>query len=252
MGEIVSIHSFRGGTGKSNITANLATWAAYNGNKVAIIDTDIQSPGIHVIFGLSDQTKSATLNDYLWGKCKIEDVANDITKDLGIKKGKLYVLPAALEAGAISKILKEGYEVAQMSRGFRDIIKSKKLDYLFIDTHPGLEEETFLSIAVSDILLILMRPDEQDYLGTAVSLEIARKLEVPNMHMIINKVLKSYNPATVLREVENAFSVPVVSVIPLYDEIIHNASKEIFVLNNKKHAFTKNIDEVYRAMTTMS
>ncbi|MHA2160599.1 MAG: nucleotide-binding protein, partial [Candidatus Thorarchaeota archaeon] len=46
-GKIVSIHSFRGGTGKSNIAANLAATAALDGKRVAVMDTDIASPGIH-------------------------------------------------------------------------------------------------------------------------------------------------------------------------------------------------------------
>ena len=54
MGKIVSIHSFRGGTGKSNSTANLAAQAAMAGKRVGVVDTDIQSPGIHVLFGLDD------------------------------------------------------------------------------------------------------------------------------------------------------------------------------------------------------
>ena len=49
MGKIISIHSFRGGTGKSNLTANLATNVALMGNRVGIVDTDIQSPGIHTL-----------------------------------------------------------------------------------------------------------------------------------------------------------------------------------------------------------
>ncbi len=40
------------GTGKSNLTANLASLVALEGNRVAVVDTDIQSPGIHVPFGL--------------------------------------------------------------------------------------------------------------------------------------------------------------------------------------------------------
>ena len=50
MSKIVSVHSFRGGTGKSNTTANLAALMAVEGNRVGVIDTDIQSPGIHVLF----------------------------------------------------------------------------------------------------------------------------------------------------------------------------------------------------------
>lgn len=48
---IISIHSFRGGTGKSNTTANVAAVLAGEGRHVAVVDTDVQSPGIHVLFG---------------------------------------------------------------------------------------------------------------------------------------------------------------------------------------------------------
>ena len=47
MPAIVSIHSYRGGTGKSNVTANLAVSVAMSGKRVGIVDTDIQSPGVH-------------------------------------------------------------------------------------------------------------------------------------------------------------------------------------------------------------
>ncbi len=52
-GDDCSIHSFRGGTGKSNTAANLATVVADAGQRVGVIDTDIQSPGIRVLFGLA-------------------------------------------------------------------------------------------------------------------------------------------------------------------------------------------------------
>ncbi|NDJ78523.1 MAG: P-loop NTPase, partial [Chloroflexi bacterium] len=75
MGKIISIHSFRGGTGKSNLTANVATQMAMRGNRVGIVDTDIQSPGIHVLFGYDETKINKALNDYLWGKAPIEETA---------------------------------------------------------------------------------------------------------------------------------------------------------------------------------
>ena len=53
MSKIISIHSFRGGTGKSNTTANVTAHLALQGLRVGVIDTDIQSPGIHVLFGMN-------------------------------------------------------------------------------------------------------------------------------------------------------------------------------------------------------
>ncbi len=75
MSKIVSIHSFRGGTGKSNITANVSAQLAMMGKRVAMVDTDIQSPGIHVLFGLDEKKMGHTLNEFLHGQCAIEDVA---------------------------------------------------------------------------------------------------------------------------------------------------------------------------------
>ena len=75
MSKIISIHSFRGGTGKSNTTANLAALFACSGLRVGVIDTDIQSPGIHVLFGLEADKLDPSLNDYLWGKCSIVEFA---------------------------------------------------------------------------------------------------------------------------------------------------------------------------------
>ena len=78
-GRIVSIHSFRGGTGKSNSTANLAVLLARQGLRVGVIDTDIQSPGIHVLFQCDPADFKYALNDYLWGRCEIQDAAVDVT-----------------------------------------------------------------------------------------------------------------------------------------------------------------------------
>jgi MinD-like ATPase involved in chromosome partitioning or flagellar assembly len=47
------------------------------------------------------------------------------------------------------------------------------LDYLFVDSHPGLNEEILLVLGLADVTLLILRPDEQDFLGTAVVLEVA-------------------------------------------------------------------------------
>ena len=44
MARLIAVHSFRGGTGKSNITANIATLLATEGKRVGIVDLDVQSP----------------------------------------------------------------------------------------------------------------------------------------------------------------------------------------------------------------
>jgi MinD-like ATPase involved in chromosome partitioning or flagellar assembly len=242
MSKIVSVHSFRGGTGKSNTTANLASLLAMDGLRVGVVDTDIASPGIHVLFNFDENEMVHSLNDYLWGKCSIKETAHDVSGHLGADiKGQIYLIPASIKAGEIARILREGYDVGLLNDGFRDLVKEMKLDFLMIDTHPGLNEETLLSIAISDALIILMRPDQQDYQGTAVTVDVARKLDVPKMLMIVNKIPSVLDFDDVRERVMQTYNVPVAATLPHSDEMMALASSGIFSLKYPDHPISQSL-----------
>lgn len=245
MTTIVSIHSFRGGTGKSNTTANLATAIATSGRRVAVIDTDIQSPGIHVLFGVDSSTLNHTLNDYLWGNCGIAEAAIDVSP-AAVKQahGSIFLLPSSTEVQDITRILKEGYDVRLLRNGFRDLAKTLELDYVFVDTHPGLNEETLLSFAISNTLLVILRPDRQDFQGTAVTLDLAHKLKVPKLLLVINRVLQSLDTAEVQQQVESKYNVPVAGVLPNCDEMMQLASSDLFILRHPEHPLSHVIRQI--------
>ena len=252
MARIISTHSFRGGTGKSNTTANLAVLVARAGFRVGIIDTDIQSPGIHVLFRLTEQELRCSLNDYLWGRCAIEDAACDVTlRAIGnvpedAERPRLFVIPSSLKTGEIARILREGYDVALLNDGLQRLLQKLKLDFLFIDTHPGVNEETLLSIAVSDLLILIVRPDQQDFQGTAVAVELARKLDVPQMLVLINKVPPGMDPVALRTQVEAMYKTEVAAVLPLSNEMVKNASSDIFANRYPNHPLTRELAAVAR------
>jgi MinD-like ATPase involved in chromosome partitioning or flagellar assembly len=239
MSRIISVHSFRGGTGKSNTTANVATLLAAEGRRVGVIDTDIQSPGIHVLFGLSDEAVRYALNDYLWGRCEIAQAAYDVTPNLGpALGGRVFLIPSSIKTGEIARVLREGYDVGLLNDGYRQVIDDLALDALVIDTHPGLNEETLLSIAISDALAIILRPDHQDYQGTGVTVEVARKLDVPRLLLVVNKVPASFDADVVRARVEAAYGCPVAAVLPHSDELMTLASSGVFALRYPDHPLT--------------
>lgn len=250
MATIIATHSFRGGTGKSNTTANLAVLVARAGHRVGIIDTDIQSPGIHVLFRMSEQEMRFSLNDYLWGKCRIEDAAYDVTtRAIGraaedAVRPRLFVIPSSLRVGEIAKILREGYDVGLLNDGLQALLRELQLDFLFIDTHPGVNEETLLSIAVADQLLLIVRPDQQDFQGTAVAVELARKLDVPRMRVLVNKVPPGMDSVALKQQVEAMYKVEVAAVFPLSNEMVRNASSDIFVNRFPEHPLSRELAAV--------
>lgn len=242
--KVISIHSYRGGTGKSNLTANLAASFASSGKRVAVVDTDIQSPGIHMLFGLEDTEELKTLNDYLWERCSILETAADVTPAALTGGGRVWLVPSSLKAGEIAKVLREGYNVGLLSDGFRDLMDDLALDYLLIDTHPGLNEETLLSIAISDELVILLRPDRQDFQGTAVTVEVARKLGVKKLVMVLNKVLPIVAERGFPAEVERTYNAPVIGVLPESPDMLELGSGGLFSLRFPDHPLSQEIRRV--------
>ena len=245
MSKIITIHSFRGGTGKSNTTANVAALLAVGGQRVGVIDTDIQSPGIHVLFGLAGKAIGHSLNNYLWGRCDIGHAAHDITANLGSEvNGQLFLIPSSIQADEIINVLREGYDVSLLTQGFRRLIKELVLDVLIIDTHPGLNEETLFALAISHTLAIIMRPDQQDYEGTGVTVEVARSLDVPRLLLVVNKTPPTFDPAEVRARVTQAYNCEVAAVLPHSDEMMTLASAGIFALRYPDHPFTALYREV--------
>ncbi len=249
MSKIVSIHSFRGGTGKSNISANVAAQIAKDGNRVGVVDTDINSPGIHVLFGMDEDEMTRSLNDYLWDKCSIEEAAYPVGARIGKGEvfpmnGEIFLVPSSIRAGDITRVLREGYDVGLLQNGFEALIEKLTLDYLIIDTHPGLNEETLLSVAISDALIIILRPDQQDFQGTAVTVDVARKLEVPNLFLVINKALTSYDFAALKKQVEATYDSQVAAILPLSEDVARLQSSDIFSLRFPEHPFSQSIRNI--------
>ncbi|MEA5532950.1 MinD/ParA family protein [Crocosphaera sp. XPORK-15E] len=245
MPKVVSIHSYRGGTGKSNFSANLATTVALQGKRVGVVDTDIQSPGIHNLFGLEPENTNKTLNSYLWGQAAIEDAAYDVSDNLQLKgDGKVFLVPSSVKADDISRILSEGYDVKLINDGFRKLVKELQLDYLFIDTHPGLSKETFLTIAISHVLLLILRPDKQDYQGTAVTVDVARQLKVRKMLLAVNKALQSMNFDVLRQKIETAYDAPVAGIFPLSEDLVQLASNGVFCVKYPDHYVSREFAKV--------
>ncbi|MDX2163702.1 MAG: MinD/ParA family protein [bacterium] len=238
MAKIISVHSFRGGTGKSNTTANVAYLLAAQGKRIGVIDTDIQSPGIHILFGLRGDSVAGSLNDYLWHGAEMKAIAQDVTPAEPGFAGKLYLIPSSTKPGEISRVLREGYDAQKLTRGFGKLVEALALDVLIIDTHPGLNEETLLSLVISNGLIVVMRPDQQDYEGTGITLEVARQLGVPQIMLVVNKAPHSLEPDAIKARVETAYHIPVAAVLPHSDDMLTLASEGIFAQRYPAHAIT--------------
>ncbi|MCP4176285.1 MAG: MinD/ParA family protein [bacterium] len=243
MSKIITIHSFRGGTGKSNIAANLSYTLALKEKKICLFDSDIFSPGLHILLQHQSSRKS-TLNDYLLGNIKLSDTLIDLSETMNCGANSFYLVPCDLSVDSISQLLKKGYNIELFSDLFKSIQKELKTDYLIIDTHPGFNEETLLSIAMSDTLILVTRIDQQDFEGTSVTIEIAKKLKVKNIYIIINMVPNTYKNIEIREKISKRFKCEILESIPYIPELAGLGSKDLFCKVMPNSLWSKKIDTI--------
>lgn len=250
---LFAIHSFHGGTGKSSIIANVAALLAASGKRVGMIDTDLQAPGLHVLFGRAGKKHDNTLNDLLAGTCTASQAAIDVTAHIGPSvTGKLFLIPASTNPGHIAQILSQGYEASRLSAAIRQFSDALQLDVLLIDTHPGLNEEALLSMELADAVVLTLCPDQQDFEGTGIAVQVARKLKVSNLMLMVNRVPESYNLAELQRRVESTYGCSVVGVMPHSNEALTFHGNGMFALCYPGHPMTAGFKQIARSLMSVN
>jgi len=243
---IVSIHSFRRGTGKTTIAGNLAVLLAAAGRRVCLVDADVHLPGLHIFFGLKDLEITYSLQDYVDGKCRFEQSIYDVTPHIGAgAPGHLFLIPAlaTMNVEVLLRLLRQSY-TDTLTEGFRAAIEHLSLDVLLIDVRAGMTEESIASVAISDFLYIVTRLDEQDYQGTGMMVELAKHLYRPQVQLIINEAHASMDFAAVQAEAERSFQCPVAAVLPHAEELAALAGVGIFVSKYPDHPLTLKLEQV--------
>ncbi|MEH1124716.1 ParA family protein [Micromonospora sp. CPCC 206061] len=160
----------KGGPGKTTITLNVAAALALGGNRVAIVDLDLQGDAT-IAMGV-EATPGKTVGSLITNKAlTIEDVIVDRTDALdGVpgreEGGKLYVLPA--ERGdliqAVTEMQKNPIAGAY---AVRNIVRQMEggVDWVAIDFRPDLDILVGAGTAAVDAVMAVMHPQLATFRG---------------------------------------------------------------------------------------
>ena len=239
MPKIISFNAFLRGTGKSNLAANAATLLAQGGRRVGVVDLDESAPTLHLIFGLPASDVSSTLGDFLAGRCPVQETAYEVTpQQLQGSGGAIFLAPLSIEPGWMLNALRRGLDTELLSSGLRDLTDRLALDFLIIDSNSGINELSLTLLAMSDVAAVVLRLDKHDYQGTAVIVELARKLEVPRLALIVNMTPATFDPAAVRAKVAETYGCEVAAVLPYSDRMAVRGGPGLFVLEYPDHPLT--------------
>jgi len=248
MPQVVVVHSYRRGTGKTSLVVNMAASLAATGKRVGVIDAALQAPSVNVLFGLTESKTGYYLNDFLLGKCAIEQTIHDVTPSLLTnQKGRIILVPANTKFVEFDST-KDIYNRERLVTGVESILTSQELDILLIDTSAGINDDSLFALAISDTLVIILRPDQQDYQGTAVITDLARTLEIPRILLVVNTVSQSFDYEAVKQEVEQIYAYEVAAVLPVSEQLLGLLNREIFVLNSPHNPMAEDINQLAKKL----
>jgi MinD-like ATPase involved in chromosome partitioning or flagellar assembly len=196
--QTIAFYSYKGGTGRSLVVANVARYLAQFGQSVVAIDLDLEAPGLHYKLEINDQhtsnkqckgivdyihtliaegKKPSSISDYL---CKVKQLPNE--------QGQISLFPAGSAPSVsywkkLSEINWHEWFYLPEAKGVQLFLELKELireeikpDFLLIDSRTGITE---ISSAATTILpekiVCLFLPNRENLEGIRTILRSFRK-----------------------------------------------------------------------------
>lgn len=220
------------------------------GKRVAVVDLDLEGPGLHVVFGIEDTEIKATINDVLQSALPVSSSVIDLGRRVGIRSGCLLFCPAGHSLEEILKMVDTGFNISRFKEVLFSLAREYKLDYLLIDSHPGIEKDTILSMAICDVVVLLSRVDHQDMFGSGVMNEVASQLRKPVV-LILNMIPSSVGDKESKKigdKIATLFNLQVLTALPFNSDVFENLSRGVFVLDHQKDPISKKFTELAEHM----
>jgi MinD-like ATPase involved in chromosome partitioning or flagellar assembly len=238
----ITIHSYKGGTGKSLIAANLATIFATSGKDVCLIDLDLRAPSLSTTF---KNNKKYWINDYLNKICRIDQTLNDYTPKH--TEGSLLVALANPNTQAIRDMSAKDrkWEMEALARiiNLNSLFNKGPFDYVIIDSSPGLQYSSINAIIAADLVLMVTSTDISDLQGTQRMLTDLLDIFEKKTGIIVNKVppkiFSGQNPLKL-----NTKHIPIIELIPCSCEILQSEGDYISINKNPDNPVTKALKKI--------
>lgn len=241
MSKIIAVHSYKGGTGKTLLSVNLAATFAKQGKKVCLFDLDFRAPSLFAILKIN-QTQN-WFNDYLNNTSDINKVLIDFSSRVP-GKGKLFVGLANPTTEAIRDMSAKDrkWEMRALGRLLHlrnALLLDKQFDYIVFDTSPGLQYSSINAIVAADLVAVTTTGDRSDVDGTSRMLKELYNLFEKKTGIVLNKVLDFKNRQEELNDrVKTLYQVPLLGIVPCFCDILRAEGNVLFAQDKPDHPFS--------------
>ncbi|MFX0050515.1 MAG: MinD/ParA family protein [Candidatus Hermodarchaeota archaeon] len=255
--KIIAFHSYKGGTGKTHLSANLATVLARKGYKTVILDLDFRGPNLQTLCGID---AGVTINDLLFDPDLTgQDILVSFEKEYKIP---LYAAFASTDFRKMGEIVRADKKQRQRSLKrilrLRDELSESGFDYTIIDTSPGVQMESIDGLVISDATCLVLKADDFDISGTKSMVTQLYSLLDSKNYVILNRVVAETCPpehgvwnetdlqmvGKLEQAIKDEMRMSVLTSIPCFCEVAREGSRNIFSLKHPDHPFSNHIEHL--------
>lgn len=217
MGELITVLSGKGGTGKTTLCAGIASALAISGEKVLCIDCDIGLRNLDIALGMSEENALSFLE-----VCRDGYGLQMATEHISFPN--LYFLTAPVRASA-QDIDHESF--LQMLRLARE-----EYDYIFLDAPAGLDAGFDLAAKYADRAILVTGADPAAVRDAARAGEVLELMGKTDVRLVVNRVSKkvvSFMNWTV-DDIMDSAGLPLLGVVPEDGNVVLAAAFRIPLL----------------------
>ena len=201
MGEVISVISGKGGTGKTTVCAAVATCLAAEGKRVLCVDSDIGLRNLDIALGMMELPVVA-FTDVLSGSYSVRDATRHPRLE------NLYLFTAPVRRAGVS------VDSEAFGRFLRDA--REEYDYCLIDAPAGIGSGFQLVTRHADRFLVVATPEPsslRDAGSVAELLELAGKTDA---RLVINRVSPRIfsKMALTVDDIMDDVGLPLIGLIP--------------------------------------
>ena len=236
--KIISFSSGKGGTGKSFLASNISFSLANAGNRVLLIDLDLNFSNLSTLFHVNSKN---SIYHYLTYNKSLTDIIEKYNDNLHLILG---------ESGKIDHPTLTGEKADLLLSELKNL--SSKYDYIFVDTPSGIDNGTLNFLVNSDEVILVVTPEPTSIMDSYVILKLLKINGANNsLKAIVNKCFSEEDGNTTFNNLEKAvkhflkLNVDYLGKIDFSKEIIQSIQNQIILKRQQNSSKISNqVEEI--------